>query len=151
MRIGDLAKRVGTTTRSLRYYEELGIIEPETKTEGGFRLYSEKQIRRIEIINHLKSLGFSLSEISKTMNMRKRKRIGDKAAKEAIGNLEIQLKRIESKISDCVRMMKEVEESIEVIKGCLGCEEESDGRSCRECDVFLSEGGLPIFTELMLG
>ncbi len=150
MRIGDLAGRVGMTARSLRYYEELGMIEPETKTEGGFRLYSEKQLRRIKVINYLKSLGFSLSEISQMMTIRKRERIGYKAAKEAISDLETQLSKIESKISDCVRMMKEMEESIEIIKECLGCKKESDGKSCRECKVFFSDNGLPIFTELML-
>ena len=151
MRIGDLAKRTGITSRSIRYYEELGMIEPEMKTEGGFRLYSESQLRRIKVIHYLKSLGFSLSEIREMMTIRKRERIGDKAAQKAIDDLKIQLGRIESEISNCVRMMKDVEKSIEIIKGCLGCEEESDGASCRECDVFSRGQALPIFTELMLG
>ena len=63
MQIGDLAARAGITTRTIRYYEELGIIEPDERTEGGFRLYSELQLRRLNIVQGLKALGFDLERI----------------------------------------------------------------------------------------
>ena len=46
MRIGDLAAKAGITTRTLRYYQELGIIEPDRRTQGGFRLYSDRSEER---------------------------------------------------------------------------------------------------------
>ena len=63
MQIGDLANRVGVTARTIRYYEELGLIEPEERTGGGFRLYSDAQLRRLKIIQSLKELGFDLERI----------------------------------------------------------------------------------------
>ncbi len=63
MQIGDLAVRAGVSTRTIRYYEELGMIEPQERTDRGFRRYSDDQERRLEIIQGLKALGFELERI----------------------------------------------------------------------------------------
>lgn len=64
VRIEQVAVRTGLTKRTLRYYEEIGLLAPPTRTEGGYRLYSETDIQQLERIKRLKDLlGFSLSEI----------------------------------------------------------------------------------------
>jgi DNA-binding transcriptional MerR regulator len=64
LQIGEAAERTGVTQRALRFYEEKGLLKPPTRMEGGFRLYSEDDIRRVEQIKRLqKLLGFSLAEI----------------------------------------------------------------------------------------
>jgi MerR family transcriptional regulator, repressor of the yfmOP operon len=64
LRIDQVATRTGLTKRTLRYYEEIGLLDPPTRTEGGYRLYSEADIRRIEGIKRLRNLlGFSLAEV----------------------------------------------------------------------------------------
>lgn len=63
-RIEQVADRLQTTKRTLRYYEEIGLLPPAERTEGGYRLYSEDDIARLERIQRLKDLlGFSLAEI----------------------------------------------------------------------------------------
>lgn len=63
-RIEQVADRLQTTKRTLRYYEEIGLLPPSSRTEGGYRLYSEEDITRLERIQRLKDLlGFSLAEI----------------------------------------------------------------------------------------
>lgn len=63
-RIEQVAARTGLTKRTLRYYEEIGLLPPPTRTEGGYRLYSEADVQRLERIKRLKDLlGFSLAEI----------------------------------------------------------------------------------------
>jgi DNA-binding transcriptional MerR regulator len=63
-RIEQVAERLRTTRRTLRYYEEIGLLLPAERTEGGYRLYSEEDIARLERIQRLKDLlGFSLAEI----------------------------------------------------------------------------------------
>ncbi|HLW01338.1 MAG TPA: MerR family transcriptional regulator [Ktedonobacterales bacterium] len=63
-RIEQVADRLQTTKRTLRYYEEIGLLPPSSRTEGGYRLYSEDDIARLERIQRLKDLlGFSLAEI----------------------------------------------------------------------------------------
>ncbi|HEV2236676.1 MAG TPA: MerR family transcriptional regulator [Ktedonobacterales bacterium] len=64
LQIDQVATRTGLTKRTLRYYEEIGLLEPPTRTEGGYRLYSEADIHRVESIKRLRHLlGFSLAEI----------------------------------------------------------------------------------------
>lgn len=63
-RIEQVADRLQTTKRTLRYYEEIGLLPPAERTEGGYRLYSEDDIARLERIQRLRDLvGFSLAEI----------------------------------------------------------------------------------------
>jgi DNA-binding transcriptional MerR regulator len=64
LQIGEVAERTGVTQRTLRFYEEKGLLKPPTRMEGGFRLYSEADIQRVERIRRLQQLlGFSLAEI----------------------------------------------------------------------------------------
>ena len=64
LQIGEAASRTGLTQRTLRYYEELGLLKPASRMEGGFRLYSAEDMDRIEYIKNLRDvLGFSLAEI----------------------------------------------------------------------------------------
>ncbi|MFA7248668.1 MAG: MerR family transcriptional regulator [Dehalococcoidia bacterium] len=62
--IGEVADRTGVTQRTLRFYEEKGLLRPPERMEGGFRLYSENDVTRIGYIKQLQDLlGFTLSEI----------------------------------------------------------------------------------------
>lgn len=62
--IEQVATRTGLTRRTLRYYEEVGLLPPTERTEGNYRQYSEADIRRIEHIKKLRDLlGFSLNDI----------------------------------------------------------------------------------------
>lgn len=64
LQIGEVAERTGVTQRTLRFYEERGLLNPPSRLEGGFRLYSEDDVARVEQIKQLqKLLGLSLAEI----------------------------------------------------------------------------------------
>lgn len=62
-RIGELAKATGLTVRTLRHYDQIGVLRPRMRTEGGYRLYGEAEIRRLQQIRSLQALGFSLEQI----------------------------------------------------------------------------------------
>jgi len=64
MRIGDVARAVGTTTRTIRYYEEIGLLEPSERRSGAHREYTEADIERVrEILRFKDLLGVSLDEL----------------------------------------------------------------------------------------
>ena len=64
LQIGEVAERTGVTQRTLRFYEEKGLLKPPSRLDGGFRLYSEEDVQRVERIKDLKSLlGLSLADI----------------------------------------------------------------------------------------
>jgi DNA-binding transcriptional MerR regulator len=63
LRIGELATATGLTVRTLRHYDQIGLLRPKTRTEGGYRLYGEAEVQRLQQIRSLQSLGFSLEQI----------------------------------------------------------------------------------------
>lgn len=63
VQIGKLAKRLGITTRTIRYYEEIGLMGPSERLGGGTRTYSSDDILRLKFILKLKELGISLKEM----------------------------------------------------------------------------------------
>jgi DNA-binding transcriptional MerR regulator len=69
LRIGDVARRVGTTTRTIRYYEELGLLaEAQGRPSGGHRLYTEAEVARLQEVMRLKELlGLTLEELKELL------------------------------------------------------------------------------------
>lgn len=61
--IGEVAERTGLSHRTIRYYEEMGLITPSGRTEGGFRLYADDDIDRLLLIKPMKPLGFTIEQI----------------------------------------------------------------------------------------
>src|SRR5436305_12961199 len=63
LQIGEVADRTGVTQRTLRFYEERGLLNPPCRLEGGFRVYSEEDVHRVEEIKRLQALlGLTLAE-----------------------------------------------------------------------------------------
>jgi MerR family transcriptional regulator, repressor of the yfmOP operon len=68
-RIGEVAKQTGVTTRTLRYWEELGLLQPASRTDGGERLYGAGDVRRVTRIRDWQELlGFSLDEVKTVLS-----------------------------------------------------------------------------------
>ncbi len=67
MTVGEVAKKLGTTVRTLQYYDKEGLLSPSTKSEGGRRLYTDKDLITLYQIVSLKSLGFSLDDIKQRL------------------------------------------------------------------------------------
>jgi MerR family copper efflux transcriptional regulator len=63
LHIGDVAERVGLSLRTVRYYEEQGLFEPAGRTDGGFRLYTEREVDRLLLIKQMKPLGFTVQQM----------------------------------------------------------------------------------------
>ncbi|UQS27914.1 MULTISPECIES: MerR family transcriptional regulator [Amycolatopsis] len=63
MQIGEVAERTGLSLRTIRYYEEVGLVVPSARSQGGFRLYTEPDIDRLQLIKRMKPLGFQLEEM----------------------------------------------------------------------------------------
>ena len=63
LQIGELGKQTGLSIRTLRYYDEIGLLMPSHRTEAEYRLYSEADIARLQQILSLRQLGFALKEI----------------------------------------------------------------------------------------
>ena len=63
MQIGEVAEKTSLSLRTIRYYEEVGLAPPSARTAGGFRLYTEGDVDRLQLIKRMKPLDFSLEEM----------------------------------------------------------------------------------------
>jgi DNA-binding transcriptional MerR regulator len=118
LKIGDFARLAGTNLRTLRYYEELGLLAPASRSKGGFRYYRRSDVNRLEMIKSLQELGLQLERIRDLMATRQhlgdrhrffsgvREALAeqDRLLDERIQGLEDQRGKIQSalgKISEC--------------------------------------------------
>ncbi|MFG2533079.1 MerR family transcriptional regulator [Streptomyces sp. NPDC048516] len=63
MQIGEVAARTGLSLRTIRHYEETGLVIPSARSQGGFRLYAEADVARLMVIRRMKPLGFTLDQM----------------------------------------------------------------------------------------
>jgi MerR family transcriptional regulator, copper efflux regulator len=70
--IGEVAARVGLSLRTLRHYEEVGLVAASGRSDGGFRLYTEEDIRRLILVRTLRPAEFSLEELPELLQLRAR-------------------------------------------------------------------------------
>jgi DNA-binding transcriptional MerR regulator len=69
MHIGELAERTGLSLRTIRHYDDVGLLPATARTDGGFRVYSEDDFERLTVIKQMKPLGFSLEEMAEILDI----------------------------------------------------------------------------------
>ena len=93
--IGEVTDRVGLSLRTVRYYEEVGLVDPSARTEGGFRLYSEADVQRLLLIKSMKAFDLKLEEMGALLEVLDRSAVA--ATLEAA-----ELDRVESALEEYV-------------------------------------------------
>lgn len=68
MHIGDMAEATGLSHRTIRHYDEVGLLPASTRSEGGFRIYTDSDLARMLVIRSMKPLGFSLEEMGELLD-----------------------------------------------------------------------------------
>ena len=63
MQIGEVGERTGLSLRTIRWYEEVGLAPPSARSQGGFRLYTESDVERLQLVKRMKPLELSLDEV----------------------------------------------------------------------------------------
>ncbi|MCX4238411.1 MerR family transcriptional regulator [Streptomyces sp. NPDC020707] len=113
MQIGEVAARTELSLRTIRHYEETGLVIPSARSQGGFRLYTETDVARLMVIRRMKPLGFTLEqmrdlldatdrldgtydlEVDEREMLLERVRAYEQAAAEQVEKLRVQLSRAE--------------------------------------------------------
>ncbi len=95
MRIGELADRVGLSTKAIRYYESLGLIEDPDRTPGGYRSYRETDVERLQFVRDAQSTGLTLAEIASVLEL---KNAGERSCAHTSALLERHLVEVDAQI-----------------------------------------------------
>jgi DNA-binding transcriptional MerR regulator len=97
LKIGELKARSGVSIKTIRYYEQLGLIKAAARTEGGFRLFTPEVIHRLTLIKRAQSLGLSLQEIGEILTIRDRGSLPCDRVKKQLQN---KINEIEQRIQE---------------------------------------------------
>ena len=134
MRVGELAKAVGKTVRAMHLYEELGLLEPSARSEGGFRLYGEDAIERINWIVKLQAIGFTLAEIQGFIRDFQGATTGRDATNRVRTVFAEKLKATRDQITQLRSIENDLIEAIEYLDSCDTCTPAYSPSSCGVCD-----------------
>ena len=152
LRIGDLARRVGVSVRTVRYYEELGLMVPAGHSLGGFRLYGEDNLKRLLVINTLKGLGLTLDEIKKILLAKKESGGDQETVRFLQGIFTEKLTLLEAKIQSLSKVQAELSGALRILESCQGCDHKVllDAICCSNCSNLGPRENVPSTFEVIL-
>ncbi|WP_037289017.1 MerR family transcriptional regulator [Saccharibacillus sacchari] len=108
LKVREVSQLAGISVRTLHHYDEIGLLRPDAVTEAGYRMYSDRDMERLQQILFFRELGFSLKEI---------RRILDSPAFDRLEALELQRLMLEEKMAHTRRMIANIDHSIQHAKG----------------------------------
>ena len=114
--IGELAEKLEMSQRTLRYYEEIGLLNSIKRVEGGRRVYTDEDLRRLKLIKRLKIMGMTLSEMQELEAMWTIEKSNEKVLKRLLELLGNHLKRLDDRIADLDILRNEIMEYQERIR-----------------------------------
>ena len=136
LKIGEAARESGLTTRAIRYYEELGLVNTSGKSRGGFRLYSEKDLQDLRNIKLLQAAGFSLKEIKDAFEIRKNSATAAEAIARQRDLIERRRREIDRRLGELEKVKAELNEALWALEACHACHDTPDKDRCKGCDAF---------------
>ena len=110
MQISDLAKALHITTRTIRLYEQMGLVDPPKRTEGGIRVYEKADIDRFKFVLKLKTLGLSLQEMKELADLYNQDHLPGTIMPRLIELLDSHLSTIKKQIAGLQSLDKEISE-----------------------------------------
>jgi MerR family transcriptional regulator, repressor of the yfmOP operon len=114
--IGEIAQKLEMSQRTIRYYEEIGLLNSIKRVEGGRRIYTDEDLRRLKLIKRLKIMGMTLSEMQELEAMWTYEKSNEKVLKRLLELLKNHLKRLDDRIADLDILRHEILEYQERIK-----------------------------------
>jgi DNA-binding transcriptional MerR regulator len=134
MRVGELAKAVGKTVRAMHLYEELGLLEPRARSEGGFRLYGPEAVDRIHWIVKLQAIGFTLAEIQGFVADFQRAGSGREATERVRALFTEKQAQIREQITQLQVIENDLNEALAYLDSCHSCTDDYAPTACGACD-----------------
>lgn len=133
-KIGEIASLLATSIRTIRFYEEEGLLKP-IRTARGTRLYSDKHIARLKTILRLTKLGFSIEAIRKIAEIREQSKTGDEGSILLEHHFAGILNIIANQMIELQKISLEINSAQTIISGCHGCSNTPSSQGCPNCPV----------------
>ncbi len=108
--IGEISRLVDLSQRTIRYYEEIGLLHSVRRIENGKRVYTDHDIRRLKFINRLKVLGLSLAEMVELEKIYRKQRNNREILPKLLEILDERATQIDERVAQLVTLKKEIRE-----------------------------------------
>ncbi|MBI5905361.1 MAG: MerR family transcriptional regulator [Deltaproteobacteria bacterium] len=115
--IGELSRLVNLSQRTIRYYEEIGLLHSVRRIENGKRVFTDDDVRRLKFINRLKVLGLSLAEMVELEKTYRRQRNNREILPKLLDILDERAVQIDERIAQLVALKKEIREYQQHLRG----------------------------------
>ena len=133
LRIGELAARTGFTAKTLRYYEDIGVIRPDGRSGSGYRLYDDAAIERLRFVRRARGLGLRLEDIARILEISDEGRV---PCEHAMAVVDRELARI----AEQMKKLRELTNGLRGLRSKMADAIESGGASPgRACPCFQDE------------
>lgn len=131
---GDMARLSSNTLRTVRFYEEAGLLRPVQRTDGGHRLFPPGELRKLQLISDLRAAGFSLEEIGELLEAKRKNPSPRLASQDVVARIELQLASMRTRLLLMQRLLIELEGARAVIARCADCPEPASfPQQCQRC------------------
>jgi len=134
LRIGELARLTDKTVRAIHLYEELDLLQPTTRSSGGFRLYEQSAVDRVRWIDLLQTMGFSLQEMRDVLRAWWGAGVGSEAMMNLRALFHTKLEETRSNVRRYQELESELQRGLEYLETCRACATpETSVRRCAHC------------------
>jgi DNA-binding transcriptional MerR regulator len=140
---GEMARRSNNTLRTVRFYEEEGILRPVRRTDGGHRLFDRRELERLMLVTDMRAAGLSLDEIKQILEIKQRAPTGGDAARQARDILMRRIGELREKLSVLQRLQEDLVQTSELMAGCIECHDTHQPGHCDSCSVLAGKPSLP--------
>jgi DNA-binding transcriptional MerR regulator len=147
---GDMARLSNSTLRTVRFYEEAGILIPQHRTEGGHRLFATWELKKLVLVSDLRAAGFSLESIKELLDTKESAPNGSQAAQRLLERLSEQLETITERLAVLERVKNSLTSAADYVQRCSGCEESPlFPKRCKECVRFEGDCSVPAAVDVL--
>ncbi len=133
LRIGDLARRANKSTRAVRLYEDMGLLGPATRSDGGHRLYSGDALQRLEWIDKLQILGLSLPDIKGFLDDLSSAEGAPGAMNKVREMFADKLEQVRNQIESLQLLESELQAGLSYLQSCSVCSPATEIQACESC------------------
>lgn len=133
--------------RAIHLYEELGLLSPSVRSKGGFRMYTGDGIRRIEWIQKLQDMGFSLTEIKAFLRAWEESATAPEAMATVRESFSDKLHETRETIARLSRLADELTESLAYLEHCRSCSPTQGQSECCSCEKHGADHEVPLLVD----
>lgn len=140
---GEMARCSNNTLRTVRFYEEEGVLRPARRTDGGHRLFPRSELDRLMLITDMRLAGLSLDEIKHILEVKQSGLSGSEAAMQATQVLNGRIEELREKLLVLTRLREDLAATTDIMSACVTCHNTQFPSSCASCSVMASPATLP--------